>query len=136
MFSLDLFTKLFQNEKVKKCENENSFMITLKLDRFYKVSNTGYITNKFYKDIKDTGSYILIINSYLFKGPNAIYSISKGDIMQDGVVTVLSSSADINGNTLELEWNKGEYPSLKYISKKINNSSKNLVFCINIITSF
>lgn len=118
--------------------------IILNSNRTY---NIGYLTNKMFKNIKDTGSYIIMVNSRLnylnsynyinddFNGPTAIYCISKSHKMQDGYINVLSKSADINENYIELEWNKGEFPLLKYKSISKNTIEKKLRFKIKIITN-
>jgi hypothetical protein len=57
--------------------------------------------------------------------------------LRNGCINILSNSADINGNTLELEWNKGEFPLLKYkaFSSSLDSDNK-LLFIIKVITSF
>jgi hypothetical protein len=134
MFPLSLFD---DNPKILK--DNDSFIMEVKLENYSRISNIGYITNKCYKNMKDVGSYIIIINCNIngINGPNAIYAISKSNMMQDGCINILSNSPDINGNTLELEWNKGEYPLLKYKASSLSLDSDNkLLFIIKVITSF
>lgn len=136
LFPLSLFDVLFDdNSKILK--DDESFCMEVKLEKYSKISYIGYITNKYYKNMKDIGSYIIIVNSNL-NGPNAIYSISKANMMQDGCISILSNSADINGNTLELEWNKGEFPLLKYKASSLvcDVTDNKLLFIIKVITSF
>lgn len=136
LFPLSLFDVLFDdNSKILK--DDESFCMEVKLEKYSKISYIGYITNKYYKNMKDIGSYIIIVNSNL-NGPNAIYSISKSNMMQDGCISILSNSPDINGNTLELEWNKGEYPLLKYKASSLvcDVTDNKLLFIIKVITSF
>ena len=119
--------------------DNDSFLMSVKMEKYYKLLHIGYITNQYYKKMKDIGSYIIIINSNYDSGPNAIYAISKAHIMQDGNINILSNSPDLNGNTLELEWNKGEYPLLKYRrshSDYQNVNDNTLMFLVKVITSF
>jgi hypothetical protein len=132
LFPLTLFD---DNSKIIKAND--TFFMEVKLEKYYKISYIGYITNKYYKNMKDIGSYIIIVNSNS-NGPNAIYSISKANMMQDGCINILSNSPDINGNTLDLEWNKGEYPLLKYKASSLvcDVTDNKLLFIIKVITSF
>jgi len=132
LFPLSLF-----DDNCKILTDNDSFIMEVKFEKYSKISNIGYLTNKYYKNMKDIGSYIIIVNSNS-DGPNAIYAISKANMMQDGYINILSSSPDINGNSLELEWNKGEYPLLKYKSSTLvcNNDNNKLLFIIKVITSF
>lgn len=135
-----MFSKLFENK------SDDIYIIDIILNS-NKTYNIGYLTNKMFKNLKDTGSYIIIVNSYFndnnyyndinddFNGPTAVYCISKSHKMQDGYINALSKSTDINENYIELEWNKGEFPLLKYKSVSKNTIKKKLRFKIKIITN-
>lgn len=86
---------------------------------FTKSINIGYINNQ--NKIKDCGSYIIIINSHNNTGPSAIYCISRSNNLLPGNINKLTSSEGINNDFIELEWNPGEYPLIKYNYKYIYN---------------
>lgn len=71
----------------------------------------GYLTNTKFK-IKDTGLYVITINSHFKNGPHAIYCISRSVVSESGVVKEIVSSKGKNGECLELDWNPYEYPLL------------------------
>ena len=92
----------------------------------------GYLTNYRFKNIRDVGSYIIIINSSI---SNAIFAISKTNKRDNGLIVNLCST----GNKLNLRWNPGEYPYLeceKYEYNKDRSKNKKIDFYIKIITSF
>lgn len=100
---------------------------------FTKSIDIGYIRNK----IKDHGSFIITINSQNTEGPSAIYCISKSSKLSHGDINKLAYSKGINGDFIELEWNPGEYPLLKYNYKYVYNLEETInckmTFIIKII---
>jgi hypothetical protein len=98
----------------------------------YTTLNIGYIK-------KDTGSFIIIINSKEKGGPNAIYCISRSDISKSGTINKLVKSDGINDDELELTWNPYEYPLLQirtklYLYNKNTNQNR-IDFTVNVITT-
>jgi hypothetical protein len=100
-----------------------------------KSINFGYINHT--SKLKDTGSYIIIINSQTTSGPSAIYTISRSDRLLHGNVNKLTFSEGINGDVVELVWNPCELPLIKYYYKSLYKSeetkSQKLTFLIKII---
>lgn len=98
-----------------------------------KSINFGYIRDK----LKDTGSYIIIINSQTSGGPSAIYTISRSDKLLHGKINKLTFSEGVNGDIVEIVWNPGEFPLIKYYYKSVYNSqetkSQKISFLIKII---
>jgi hypothetical protein len=121
-------------------KDENSFILSTKLEKRSEHSDVGYITNRLCNVIKDTGSYIIIVNDMDNNGPNAVFCISKSYKNQIGNVNVLSQSFNLNGDSLTIQWNEYEYPLLIY-RKNILNISKTqtyteIYFVVKVITSF
>ena len=79
---------------------------------FYYSVNIGYITSKYVPDIKDTGCYIVMINSQMDNGPNAIFCIARSDKSKSGIIQTLVSSTGKSNDRLELIWNPFEYPCI------------------------
>lgn len=106
---------------------------------FHYSVNIGYITSKYVPDIKDTGCYIIMINSQMTEGPNAIFCISRSDKSKSGNIQCLVESKGTSNDTLELVWNPYEYPSIllkhNFNRKQILKDSKelNLKYSIKII---
>jgi len=134
--TLEIFSNLFGPD----AKDENSFIMSTKLEKNNKNSNVGYITNILCNTIKDTGSYIIIINNLDNNGPNAVFCISKSYKQQIGNVNVLSQSLNFNGDSLTIEWNEYEYPSLIYKSNNLNTSKTQnddrIYFVVKVLTSF
>ena len=99
----------------------------------------GYLRNNQFKCIKESGSFIIIVNSNFKHGPNGIYCISRSDSLLQGTVKPLIESNGKFDDSLELIWNAGEYPILN-IQTKLNNykdmNITNLSFYVKIISSF
>lgn len=139
MFNLSLFnqtTKSDDNTIIlsKEIPLHKSDILNKYLNLVYTKSiDVGYIRNK----IKDNGSFIIIINSQKNEGPSAIYCISKSSRLSQGNINKLSHSHGINGDSIELEWNPGEYPLLKYNYKYVHNLEETtnckITFLIKII---
>jgi hypothetical protein len=70
----------------------------------------GYITTKYVPDIKDTGCYLIMINSQISEGPNAVFCLSRSDKMKKGNVNILVSSDGKVGDKLDIVWNPMEHP--------------------------
>lgn len=122
MFNLSLFNQttkiddtiiLTKEVQLHKSDVLNKFLNLV----FTKTIDIGYIRNK----IKDYGSFIIIINSQKNEGPSAIYCISKSSRLSKSNISKLSHSDGIYGDSIELEWNPGEYPLLKYTYKYVYN---------------
>lgn len=95
----------------------------------YTTLNIGYIK-------KDTGSFIIIINSKEKGGPNAIYCISRSDVSKSGTIRELVKSDGVNDDELKLTWNPYEYPLLQIRTKLYLYNKNNIDFTVNAITSF
>lgn len=144
MFNLSLFnqsptsnndTTIISKEiHVHKSEILNKYLKMYNLVSTKSI-NIGYINNQ--NKIKDCGSYIIIINSQNTTGPSAIYCISRSNRLLSGNINKLSYSEGINGDCIELNWNPGEYPLIKYNYKYVYNSDETnvckLTFLIKII---
>lgn len=109
-----------------------------------KLLNVGYINNYLTNKIKDYGSYIIIVNSENTNGPTAIFCISRSNCLSNGSINKLVQSYGTNGDCLELDWNPGEYPLLKYNQRYIHNSFKDknkgaqvkINFFVKVLTAF
>lgn len=124
---LDPDSKLL-NVEVK--ENSNIFLKYLSSTSL----TVSYLNNNLFKQIKENGSFILIINSKDPKGPNGIYCISRSNSSSSGTIKPLVESKGMNGEFLELEWNPYEFPKLNIVLT--NNKHKRLSFYVKIISSF
>jgi hypothetical protein len=76
----------------------------------------GYVNNICFYKIKDTGCYIIIVNSAKPDGPHSIFCIAKSDKSQYGNITILTHSINKLKDYITLEWNPFEYPVLFYNS--------------------
>lgn len=87
----------------------------------YQNITIGYITSKYVRDIKDTGCYLIMINSQINEGPNAVFCLSRSDKMKQGNVNTLVSSEGKVGDKLDIVWNPMEHPCvlLKHNFSKI-----------------
>ena len=142
------FDEIFYPKPIDK----NTFQIVYPLDAyFYKNINTTFDIGYINKYTKDTGSYIIIINSNIVKqatffdslkkgldwqqstlltnaehdtDPNAIFCISKSNKLHNGSINKLSCSKNNSSyeDSLSIEWNPCEYPLLKY--NKYKNTLK------------
>jgi hypothetical protein len=72
----------------------------------------GYITSKYVPNIKDTGCYIIMINSQINDGPNAIFCLSRSDKTKKGIINTLVNSDGKVGDRLEIIWNPMEHPCI------------------------
>jgi hypothetical protein len=94
----------------------------------------GYITSKYVQNIKEIGCYIIMVNSQIKEGPNAIFCISRSDRTKDGSINKLISSEGKLGDKLDILWNPLEYPCIKlthnFTKELLNN--KHLKFSYNI----
>jgi hypothetical protein len=94
---------------IVKCINESSEQEII-----------GYINN-----IRDTGCYIVMINSDKDNGPNGIFCLSRSDKQKEGEINTLVSSEGICRNKIILKWNSFEKPSI------ILKRNKNKISSIN-----
>lgn len=135
----DPFTNIMTINIDTYINDQKDIMLHNTIIKTYKIGYlNGFITNK----IKDYGSYIIIVNSQMSEYPNCIFCISKSNTLSQGNIIKLIESHGINNDFLDLEWNPGEYPLLKYnykipyntnmYSKKTNK----LTFFIKIISTF
>jgi hypothetical protein len=119
----------------KTSKDPESFYMSTSLSHLSKYENIidiGYINTYRCNKIRDTGSYFIIINS---KFSNAIFAISKTNIIDNGNINKLSHS----GDDIDIIWNPGEYPFLQFVKNKNDdkyNKIKKLEFYIKVITSF
>lgn len=130
-------------------QNKNSFKIEFETNNilsFHKNINTTYHIGYISKYIKDTGSFIIIINSDnqdKENSVNAIFCISRSNKLNQGYVNKLTGSNQNNSeDNLNIEWNAGEYPCLIYnkCAKNINqyslcNKSSKIIFNIKVIST-
>lgn len=130
------FEDLFNINSLDKINNDtNNIILSLDVSnenknyKGYTTLNIGYIK-------KNTGSFIIIINSKEKGGPNAIYCISRSDISKSGSITELVKSDGVNDDELKLTWNPYEYPLLQIRTKLYLYNKNTIDFTVNIITSF
>jgi hypothetical protein len=83
----------------------------------------GYITSKYFP-IKDTGCYIIMIESQISEGPNAIFTLARSDKSKPGIIQTMVSSHGKSNDHLELKWNPMEYPC---VLLKHNFSKKHIL---------
>jgi hypothetical protein len=144
MFNLSLFNQSPEsNSDIITISKEIPLYKSEILNKMYKnvytkSVNIGYINNiNSINKIKNYGSYIIIINSQKNEGPSVIYCISRSNKLSPGNINKLSYSEGINKDSIELEWNPGEYPLIKYNYKYVYNSDETnickLTFLIKII---
>lgn len=111
---------------------ENTFKIEFETDdisSFRKNINTIYHIGYINKYIRDTGSFIVIINSDQQNSTNAIFCISRSNKLNQGYVNkLIGSNQNNNEDNLEIDWNPGEYPRLVYnkCTKNVNRYDKSL----------
>jgi hypothetical protein len=128
------FEDLFETKSLEY-DDTNNIILSLDIsneDKNYKgytTLNIGYIK-------KNTGSFIIIINSKEEGGPNAIYCISRSDISKLGTIKELVKSDGVNDDELKLLWNPYEYPLLQIRTKLYLYNKNKMDFTINVKTSF
>lgn len=134
--SLGELRKSFEDIFVTKTPKDpDSFYMSVLISSLSKYENNisiGYINNYRCNQIRDTGSYFIIINSNF---ANAIFAISKTNKIDNGVVNKLCHS----GDDINILWNPGEYPFLQFIKNKNDDKyhkSRKIDFFIKVITSF
>jgi len=135
--SFTIFDDLFYTQP--KTNDPESSLLCLRIPYENKYKNKfmiGYLRNNQFKCIKDTGSFIIIINSDLKHGPTGIYCISRSDSSLQGTVKTLVESNSKFGDSFELVWNPFEYPSLNINYNGKDKNIKTLFFHVKIITSF
>ena len=93
----------------------------------------GYLNNILSSNrIKDTGSYLLIINSENEGGASGIFGLSKSDKSKFGNVTTICSSEGILNDKLIIEWNPYEYPKILLNIRKLKTDKREIIFSYNI----
>ena len=96
----------------------------------------GYITSKYVPTIKDTGCYMIMIESQISEGPNAIFCIARSDKSKSGTIQTIVSSVGKSNDRLEVKWNPMEYPCIllkhNFIRKQILKEETPLRFGYNI----
>lgn len=135
--SFSVFENLFMS--VPKVEDPQSIILSTKLENNNKSVNIvltiGYLNNRL-KCMKETGSFIIIINSQLPDGPNGIYCISRSNKLLPGSINALIETPGVHDERLVLEWNPCEYPLLKIKTNPINyKTNQNLFFYVKAITT-
>lgn len=125
--------------------DDYSFIMDVCVDKYRLIETVGYINSTKYRNMRDTGCYIVIVNTYpssngnvsAVLGPNVIFCISKSDKYSVGTVKTLVESTNRFGDTFELLWNPGEYPLLMYNYKRYDErDDRRLFFVIKVLTSF
>lgn len=143
--SFTIFDDLFYTQP--KTNDPESLLLCLRIPSENKSENKyenkyknnftiGYLRNNQFKCIKDTGSFIIIINSDLIDGPTGIYCISRSDSSLQGTVKTLVESNSKFGDSFELFWNPFEYPILNINYNGKDRNIRTLFFHVKIITSF
>lgn len=135
--SFTIFDDLFYTQP--KTNDPESLLLCLRIPYQNKYKNNftiGYLRNNQFKCIKDTGSFIIIINSDFIDGPTGIYCISRSDSSLQGTVKTLVESNSKFGDSFELLWNPLEYPILNINYNGKDRNIKTLFFHVKIITSF
>lgn len=91
------------------------------------------------KNINDTGSYILVINSEKEQGATGIFCISRSKKSEIGYVNKLVANDGMYNEILNVEWDPYEYPKIilhihKLNKDKIQNKREiNFMYNIKII---
>jgi len=127
------FEDLFNINQLQ--HNTNNIILSLDISnenknyKGYTTLNIGYIK-------KNTGSFIIVVNSNEKDGPNAIYCISRSDVSKSGIIKELVKSDGVNDDVLGLTWDPYEYPLLQIRTKLYLYNKNHIDFTINVITSF
>jgi len=137
LLSFAIFDDLFYTQP--KTNDPESSLLCLRIpneNKYKNIFTIGYLRNNQFKCIKDTGSFIIIINSDLIDGPTGIYCISRSDSSLQGTVKTLVESNSKFGDSFELVWNPLEYPLLNINYNGKDRNIRTLFFHVKIITSF
>jgi|Laugrespbdmm15sd_2_1035082.scaffolds.fasta_scaffold03578_2 hypothetical protein len=137
LLSFAIFDDLFYTQP--KTNDPESSLLCLRIpneNKYKNIFTIGYLRNNQFKCIKDTGSFIIIINSDLIDGPTGIYCISRSDSSLQGTVKILVESNSKFGDSFELVWNPLEYPLLNINYNGKDRNIRTLFFHVKIITSF
>jgi hypothetical protein len=137
------FNELFSNN-TENIQDENTLVLKVYLRntnesllRFFQFTTLtiGYINNRF-KRMRETGSFIIIVNSHS-KGPTGIYAVSRSDKSKQGSVKEIICSNGLNDETIELTWDPYEYPLLKFKTKLDNYKNQSSInFYVSVISTF
>lgn len=93
----------------------------------------GYLNNVTSSNrVKETGSYILIINSENNVGATGIFCLSRSDKSQYGNVKELCSSDGVYNEKITVEWDPYEYPKIILHIHKLKTDKKDILFSFNI----
>ena len=115
-FQLSDISKIFTFDS--KDSNENTLKLVKCMNEGIKEEEiVGYINN-----IKDTGCYIIMINSEKDDGPNGIFCLSRSDKQKQGDINTLVSSEGKCRSKIILRWNPFEKPSI--ILTSVHNKNK------------
>lgn len=138
---ISTFEELFNtNPSYHSLDDHTSNIMSAKINEKYFVNTTtiGYINNSRFKNIKETGCFIIMITSQDKSGPSAIYCIARSDILSKGNIKELIKSDGVNGDSLELEWDPYEYPLVltKLNSNKRKNQSQKITYLVKVISNF
>lgn len=100
---------------------ENNVKLTYKMtEKDIIILNNPIILGFINKGIKDTGSYILVINSDKEEGATGIFCTSKSKKSERGSINKLVSNNGIYNEILNVEWEPYEYPKLILQIHKLN----------------
>lgn len=93
----------------------------------------GYV-----KNVQQTGSFVLIVNSCSLDGPNGIYCLSRSNKDECGQITKMVSSNGALGNSIDIEWKPTEKPllTLQYMNNDTDKRKKIVFkFKVKVLTS-
>lgn len=122
--TLPRITFLYKKIITDKCLNQH-----FEFYNGYYNLNLGYITNKYVPFMKDTGCYIIMIetdydsktNPKIFLPFNGIFCLCRSQKHTSGVVNPMCTTNDSRDGFIDIEWKEFEYPSL--ILKWYSNDS-------------
>lgn len=90
----------------------------------------GYITSKYVSGMKDTGCYIIMIESQISNGPHGIYLLARSSKEDNGIVNTLVQSKGKCNDYFEVVWNPMEHPCIRlrhnFLKKDILNEDTKL----------
>lgn len=141
---VSFFDTFFNNDRIKSTDPDSFTMnITLKnnsdsLLRFlgHTTFSVGYINSTRTKNIKEIGSFIIIINSQTPGGANGIFCISRSDKSKHGKIQELVKTDGVLEDMIDLEWNPHEYPLLR-AKLKTNQYKKSVIsYNVKVISNF
>ena len=86
------------------------------------------------KNIRDTGAYMIIVNSDRIDGANGIYCISRSDKSKYGMIKNMCESTGIYNERIDIKWDPYEYPKLVLRETRLNtNKNVKLSYKVKIV---